>query len=136
MIGPVHFQIAGVILVSLAIGHAWIPRRLEWHRQAAGMSLLNRQILHVHLFFIALVVFMNGLLFVGWPHLLLRSEPLSKVVLTGIGVFWSIRLGFQLFVFDHRLWRGDGLRTAIHLASILLWLYLAGICFAAVLGGQ
>lgn len=133
MIQPICFQLAGGLLIVLALSHAWFPRRFQWRKDAAAMSLLNRQIFYVHSFFIALVVLLNGVLFLGWSHQLVRPEPMAKVLLTGIGIFWSARLAVQLFVYDRRLWYGNRPKTLIHVLFTCLWACLTCISFLPVL---
>lgn len=133
MIQPLYFQIAGGLLIVLALSHAWFPRRFQWRRDTAAMSPLNRQMFYVHSFFIALVVFLNGVLFLGWSHLLMSPEPMAKVLLTGIGIFWSSRLAVQLFVYDRRLWSGNPSNTLIHVAFTCFWAFLTCISFIPVL---
>ncbi len=124
MIGTAHFQFAGCLLILLALSHAWFPRLLAWREDTATLSLLNRQVLYVHSFFIALVVFLNGLLFIAWPHLLVQPSPLRNVLLIGIALFWFFRLVFQLFVYDRKLWQGNPANTVIHVSLAGVWMYL------------
>ena len=46
-------------------------------------------------------------------------------MLGGLTLFWGLRLLTQVFVYDRGLWRGNPRRTAVHVAAVLLWLYLA-----------
>ena len=132
MIGAIHFRIAGVILIALALSHAWFPRKLGWTNDLRHMSLLNRQIFLVHSFFIALFVFLNGLLFLGWPGLLLQRSQLRNVVCVGIGLFWLCRFVVQLFIYDRSHWRGHRGKTIIHVCFTLFWAYLVVISFGVV----
>lgn len=127
MIGPLHFQIAGCLLVVLALSHALFPRMFEWKKETAALSPLNRQVFYVHSFFIALAVLLNGLLFVFCADLLLAPSPLRNPVVGGIAVFWFTRLLCQLFVYDRRLWRGHALNTVIHVMMTGFWTYLVVI---------
>ena len=57
-----HLNIIGVILILLAVVHIFFPRYFEWKEELKALSLINRQMMIVHSFFIALIVFLMGLL--------------------------------------------------------------------------
>lgn len=122
-----HLRIAGGLQVALCAMHAFFPARFRWREELAQLSLLNRQMFEVHTFFVALVVLMSGLLALCFPSTLLGSGLLSRLVLSGAGVFWFFRLLAQLFVYSPQLWRGNRPRTAIHVLFIFLWTYLAAM---------
>ena len=46
----------------VALAHAIFPRYFDWKEELAQLSLMNRQMMKVHSFFIALTVFLMGLL--------------------------------------------------------------------------
>jgi hypothetical protein len=44
--------------------------------------------------------------------------------MTGMFVFWLLRLLTQWFIYDSRLWRGDRFNAAAHVMVSALWTYL------------
>lgn len=82
----------------------------------------------VHTFFIALFVFLIGLLCFTSAADLIHTK-LGKIVCFGLGVFWTTRLFFQLFVYSSKLWKGKIFETIIHVLFIVLWMYLGGVFF-------
>lgn len=119
----IHLQIIGVLLMLLALLHVGFPRYFGWKEQLASLSLINRQMMQVHTFFIALVVFMIGLLSC-WQAEALQTNPLGRFICSGLAFFWGLRLFFQLFVYSPALWRGKLFETTMHIAFAMLWLYL------------
>jgi hypothetical protein len=89
-----------------------------------NVSLLTRQIFYVHTFFISLTVGLMGALSVFLSDALLQPSPLAKGVLSGLTLFWGIRLAFQFFVYDKTLWHSKRFETRVHWLFALLWLYL------------
>lgn len=89
-------EITGGLLMALALLHAVFPRYFRWKEETAGLSLLTRQILHVHTFFIALTVFLMGLLCLT-SAVELTGTPLGRKIALGLAVFWGIRLVIQFF---------------------------------------
>jgi hypothetical protein len=78
----------------------------------------------VHTSFICLMLIMMGGLSFFAPHTLLERTSLSRLVLGGFASFWGLRLVFQWFVYDWRLWRGHAFNTFIHFLFTLMWTYL------------
>ena len=78
----------------------------------------------VHTFFIALVVFLIGLLCLTSSNELINTE-LGKKVSLGFGIFWSCRLFIQFFVYSSKLWKGKKMETIIHIIFSILWVYLS-----------
>jgi hypothetical protein len=118
-----HLRIIGVLLMLLALLHVGFPRYFRWKEQLSTLSLINRQMMQVHTFFIALVVFMIGVLSY-WQAEALQTTDLGRLICGGLAFFWGLRLFFQLFVYAPALWRGKLFETTVHIAFTMLWLYL------------
>jgi hypothetical protein len=118
-----QLKLAGASLILLALAHAFFPRRFDWKEELGRLSLLNRQIFQVHCFFIALVLFLFGLLALFFTHTLLDRTALARVVLGGLVLFWLARLVVQLFIYDASLWKGDRFNTRVHALFAFLWVY-------------
>ena len=127
-----HLRICGIILMILAAVHVVFPRYFNWKEELSSLSLINRQMMQVHTFFIAFMVFLMGLLCFACSADLLGTS-LGRTIMGGLGVFWAVRLVFQLFVYSPELWRGKMLETAIHILFIFLWAYLAWVFFSPYL---
>lgn len=124
----IYLKIAGIILIVLGIVHVAFPRRFNWKTDLAGLSLINRQMMVVHTFFIALTVFMMGILSLFYSVQLL-TNPFGKVISMGLAIFWFIRLVFQFFVYSKELWRGKKFETIMHIIFALIWIYLTVVYF-------
>lgn len=80
----------------------------------------------VHTFFIALAVFLMGLLCLIASAQLLQT-PLGKLILWGLFIFWFIRLLVQFVGYSPQLWKGKPTETTIHILLSLLWVYLSTV---------
>ena len=129
-----QFKIIGILLILLAVFHCFFPKRFEWKKELAGLSLLNNQMMYVHTFFVALTVFGMGMLcFFSAGELV--GTSFGRKISVGMGIFWLVRLYFQFFVYSPKLWRGKKFETAIHVFFSLLWAYLAFVfIYAGVVG--
>ncbi len=116
-------QISGALLIALALVHVIFPRYFGWKEDLAGLQLINRQMMEVHTFFIALGVFLMGLLCLTSAEPLVNSS-LGKRVSLGLAIFWGIRLVTQFFWYSPQLWRGKRFETIVHILFGLLWLGL------------
>jgi hypothetical protein len=122
----IHLQIIGALFMMLSLIHVGFPRYFEWKEQLAALSLINRQMMKVHTFFIAFVVFLIGLLCLTSADELLTTS-LGRRICLGLGVFWSIRALVQWFVYSQELWRGRRFETVVHLVFSGLWVYCAAV---------
>ncbi|MFZ9935738.1 MAG: hypothetical protein ACO3JG_01625 [Luteolibacter sp.] len=126
-------EITGGLLIALALLHAAFPRRFRWREETAGLSLLTRQILYVHTFFIALTVFMIGLLCVTSADDLMHTA-LGRRIGMGLAAFWGIRLAIQFVGYSPALWRGKVFETTMHVLFSLFWAFLTLLFLRISLG--
>lgn len=119
-----HLKIIGFLLMLLAFIHLFFPGYFKWRIQLANLSMINRQMMYIHTFFIALVVFMMGLLcFTSAQEI--TGTSLGKKIALAFAVFWGIRLIIQFFGYSYKLWIGKKFETIIHIVFSLLWVYLS-----------
>lgn len=128
----VHLRIVGALMALLVVMHAFVPRRLRWREELARLSTINRQIFQVHTLFIVLLLALFAVLFAIYAEALLEPGPLSRAVLTGLTIFWTLRLLTQWFVYSPEVWRGNRLNTTVHAVISMVWIYVAGVCAAAL----
>ena len=119
-----HFEIIGVLLIILALVHLIFPKYFNWKEELKSLSLINRQMMTIHTFFIALVVFLMGLLCLTSANELVETK-LGKTISLGLGIFWITRLFIQFFGYSTQLWKGKKIESTIHVLFSLLWTYLS-----------
>ena len=119
-----HLEIIGLLLMVLALVHIIFPKYFNWKEDLKPLSLMNRQMMKVHTFFIALVVFLMGALCFSSATALIET-PLGKTISAGLAIFWITRLLFQFFVYSPKLWRGKTFETIVHIVFSCLWIYLS-----------
>jgi len=117
-----HLKIIGALFILLALIHIIFPRYFNWKEELASLSLINRQMMKTHTFFIALTVFLMGLLCVTSSEDLINTD-FGKKISFGLGVFWSIRLILQFFGYSPKLWKGKPFETSVHVLFSALWAY-------------
>lgn len=120
----IHYKTIGVLLMALALVHVIFPKYFNWKDELKSLSLINRQMMTVHTFFIALIVFLMGLLCLTSATELIETK-LGKTISLGLGVFWSTRLFIQFFGYSTELWKGKTFETIVHIVFSLLWTYLS-----------
>ena len=122
----IHIKIIGFLLIALALVHIIFPKYFNWNKELKSLSLINRQMMTVHTFFIAFTVFLMGLLCLTSSNELIETN-LGKKISLGLGVFWTIRLFIQLFVYSSDLWKGKKFETIIHILFSIFWIYFSSI---------
>jgi hypothetical protein len=120
----IHYKTIGVLLMALALVHVIFPKYFNWRDELKSLSLINRQMMIVHTFFIALIVFLMGLLCLTSATELIETK-LGKTISLGLGIFWSTRLFIQFFGYSTELWKGKNFETIVHIVFSLLWTYLS-----------
>ena len=116
----------GFLLVILAVLHVAFARYFNWRREFAPVSLINRQMMYVHTFFVAFTVFLMGVLCLTSATELVGT-PLGRRVALGCGIFWVARLLIQFFGYSAELWRGKRFETVVHLVFSAFWTYLSTV---------
>ena len=119
-----HLKIVGWLLVLLSLVHVIFPRYFKWAKEMAVLTLVNRQMMYVHTFFIAVTVFLMGLLCLTATQDLITT-PLGKKISIGFCFFWSLRFFIQFFGYSSKLWRGKKFETTVHILFSFLWMYFS-----------
>lgn len=130
----IHIEIIGVLMIILAHVHIIFPKYFNWKTELKPLSLINRQMMTVHTFFIALFVLLIGLLCLTSAKDLIETR-LGNTICTGLALFFTIRLFFQFFIYSSELWRGKKVETSIHVLFSLFWLYASGVFIWIVVWG-
>jgi hypothetical protein len=123
-----HIKITGTLLVLLSLLHVVLPRYFNWTKELSGLSLISKQIMYVHTFFIAFIVLLMGLLCLN-SSAELSNSLLGKHLSLGLFIFWFTRLLFQFFVYSPEVWRGKKLETFVHVIFSMLWSYFSYVFF-------
>jgi len=122
----IHLRIAGVLLIALAFIHVIFPKYFNWKQELSSLSMMNRQMMYVHSFFIAFVVFLMGVLCLVSSNEL-TGTILGRQVSLGFGIFWTVRLIVQFFGYSSKIWKGKKFETTVHILFSLLWIYLSSV---------
>jgi hypothetical protein len=121
-----HLKIIGILLVLLAAIHVIFPKYFNWKIELKSLSLINRQLMYIHSFFIAFIILLVGILCLT-SATELTNTPLGKKISLGLGIFWSVRLFFQFFGYSSKLWKGKAFETFAHVFFSIFWIYLSTI---------
>ncbi len=125
-----QLRIIGILLIVLSLVHFAFPKYFNWKQELGPLSAINRQLMVVHTFFIALAVFFIGLLCLTSASDLVNTV-LGKRISCGLAIFWAARLYVQFFGFSSETWKGKSFETAVHVAISVFWTYLS-VFFVAV----
>ncbi len=123
-----HLKIIGILMILLSLVHIGFPSRFKWKEEFAPLTLLSRQIMYVHTFFVALVVILNGVLCFLLADELLERTSVNKALAWGMLIFWALRCLFQFFVYSPKLWRGKKFETLMHILFSGVWIYFTFVC--------
>ena len=124
----IHLKIIGVLLIVLAFLHIGFSKYFNWKEELSSLSLINQQMMKVHTFFIAFVVFLIGVLCFTSTEEIIETN-LGRKIAFGLSLFWFVRLVFQFFVYSPVLWKGKIFETIMHVLFTLFWVYLSTVFF-------
>ncbi len=124
----IHLKIIGFLMLVLALIHIIFPKYFEWVKEFGSVSLINKQMMYVHTFFVALVLFLMGILCLTSSSEIVNTN-LGKKIAFGFAVFWLIRLLIQFFGYSSELWKGKRFETSVHIVFSILWTYFSVIFF-------
>ncbi|MBL4753464.1 MAG: hypothetical protein JKY52_07715 [Flavobacteriales bacterium] len=127
-----HLKIIGILLIAVALVHISFPKYFNWKQELSALSIINRQMMYVHSFFIAFVVLLMGLLCLTSASELIGTA-LGRRICLGFGVFWTIRLIVQFFGYSSKVWRGKIFETVVHVLFSVIWVYLSAVFLSAYL---
>lgn len=93
-------MVAGGLHFALLIAASLVPGQLRWKCELAGLQRMTRQLIWVHGFYVTLMIVGIGLLSLVFHAELTSGSTLGRALSGFIALFWCIRLGLGLFVFD------------------------------------
>lgn len=127
-----QLKIIGGLLIVLALVHIIFPKYFHWEKELSSLSLINRQMMQIHTLFIALTLFLMGLLCLTSANELI-STTLGKRISLGFGMFWGVRLFIQFFGYSSKLWKDKLFETTAHIVFSIFWAYLTWVFFVIYL---
>jgi hypothetical protein len=123
-----HLKIIGAIFIILALLHGIFPKYFNWKKDLRSLSLINREMMYIHTFFIAFVVFLMGVLCLACSSELVETA-LGKKIALGLCFFWVTRFFIQFWGYSSELWKGKIFETSVHILFSLFWGYVSVVFF-------
>jgi len=111
-------------LIQIAIGvlNFFLPRMLGWRPALDRLPLLVREVFWVHLFFLAVTLFIFGGL------TLWQGTALGPLAFC-IGLFWAFRVAIQLVYYDPSHRQGKRFETIVHWTLLVVYSGMATVYF-------
>ncbi|HEV8273855.1 MAG TPA: hypothetical protein VGQ04_21230 [Chitinophagaceae bacterium] len=122
----IHLKIIGILLIMLASIHVLFPKYFNWKIELSSLTMINRQLMYIHSFFIAFIILLIGILCLTSAKELIGTS-LGKKISLGLGVFWATRLLIQFFGYSAKLWRGKAFETSVHIFFSMFWCYMTTV---------
>jgi hypothetical protein len=95
-------KIAGILHFAVLSASALTPKALDWRGALAPLHPFLRKMFWVYGAFIVLVIISFGTLTLVFTPEMSGGTPLGRGLCLFISIFWLVRLGVQIFVFDAR----------------------------------
>jgi hypothetical protein len=121
-----HLKIIGYCLIVLGLIHAIFPKQFNWKQELSSLSIMNREMMYVHTFFIAFTLLLVGFLCLTSSTELIETA-FGKRISLGLGIFWIVRLYIQFFGYSSKTWKGKLFETTVHVLFSVFWAYLSAV---------
>jgi hypothetical protein len=125
-------QFAGVTMIALALAHFGLSKLLAWQEDTQKLRPINRQVFIVHTVFLAVGIFLLGLVCLFFAPSFLEKTTLAAVATACFAMCWLSRLICQIFVFRSEITKNKRLNDFLQVAGMMLWtFYMAlftGLC--------
>jgi hypothetical protein len=118
-----QIKIIGGLFILLAFLHVFFPKYFKWKQELDSLSLINRQMMYIHMFFIAFGVFLLGLLCLISSDALLDTA-FGKRISLGLGIFWQRGYLFSSLYIRRNCGKAGHLRR---------WFIFCSACFGLTL---
>lgn len=92
-------QFAGIILLCIVSAHFFAPRKMRWSDNLRLVEPVFRQVFIIHCVFLIGCVLAMALVCLLLPQQLI-GEPLGRLVLGFMALFWVARVGVQFFYYE------------------------------------
>lgn len=95
-------RLGGLVHLAIAAASLAVPSLLDWRGRLAVLDPFHRRLFWVYAAFILYVNLGFGVLSLLAAHALAAGVGLGRPLSAFIALYWLLRLGVQLAVFDHR----------------------------------
>jgi hypothetical protein len=113
-----------------------LPGRLRVREHLAGVPEFVRQIFYVHWVYIVIVLGMFAALCFRFARELAGATAMGRFLSGFMAAFWLLRIGLQIFYYDHEIRRENRVLDALYLVAlfVLVAVFWAGV--AAAVNGE
>lgn len=105
---------------AIALLNLNLVRIMNWKPDLDRMSVLVREVFHVHAWFISITLALFSVLTIRFASEIPVTE-MGRWLAAGIAFFWGIRTVIQVAYYSGSHWRGQPARLAVHLVLLAVY---------------
>jgi len=120
-------QFAGIILLCITSANFFAPKKMRWSVNLEKTEPVFRQVFIIHCVFLLACVVAMALACIILPQQLL-TEPLGRMLLAFMALFWTGRVLVQFFYYDRSIKREFPIFNVLFSVAFI---YLA-LCFSVL----
>jgi hypothetical protein len=121
---------AGAVQLAIIAANIPLPGKLHVRERLAGVPRFVRQIFYVHWVYIVIVLGMFAALCFRFARELAGATAMGRFLSGFMAAFWLLRIGLQIFYYDHEIRRENRVLDALYLVALFV---LVAVFGAAVL---
>lgn len=128
--------VAGVLQLGLSILNLALPRGMKWSVELDRLPLLIKQVFYVHVLFISVTCATFAVMTLRFAAPMAAGEiPACRWLAGCIAAFWGIRTLVQVAYYSSSHWRGQPLRTLVHIFCLVIYASFATVYALAAVQG-
>jgi alginate O-acetyltransferase complex protein AlgI len=125
--------LAGAGHFVILIASAQVPARLGWRDDLAKLTPFNRKLMWTYGGFTVITILAFGVLTLVLHDEMLRGDRAARALAAFIGIYWTARIGVDLFYFGHTGWPRGRAFAVGHALLLGAFVALAATYLAVVL---
>jgi hypothetical protein len=118
---------AGVVHMGIIAANIPLPGRLRVREHLAGVPRFVRQIFYVHWVYIVIVLGLFAGLCFGFAPELAGASGMGRFLSGFMAGFWLLRIGLQIFYYDHEVRRENRGLDLLYLGSLVVLVVIFGV---------
>ena len=120
-------------MIALALSHVGLSKLLAWREDTKSLKPINQQVFIVHTIFLAVGIFLLGLVCLLDADALMEKTTLGLVGSACFAMCWLSRLLCQIFIFRSEITSDKRINGSLHAAGMALWVFYTGLFSALFL---
>lgn len=120
-------QVTGLSMIMLALGHAYLPKLLNWKDDLDKLTSINKEVFVVHSLFIVVGILLLGGVCLFFSEALVQKSQLALIASACFAMCWLSRLICQFITFSGDITTSRKVDRVMRIAGTLVWIFYTAV---------